>query len=92
MLEVITMRELKRGLTANRLSDKLPCKLVSDSQTICVLLPIATYNQLVRQFKLPFYNPAIHKAGDKVLVKKGKRLVETIVPELDAGGNLMPDY
>ena len=36
---------------------------------------------------VPYYNPkAKYKAGDKVLVAKGKRLVEVIVPELDGDG------
>ena len=42
---------------------------------------------------LPLYNPAIHKSGDKVLVKPlyGKKLVETVIPLLDADGNPMPE-
>ena len=39
---------------------------------------------------LQLYNPAIHKAGDRVLMQKGKRLVEAIVPELDADGRPIP--
>lgn len=38
------------------------------------------------------YNPLNHRPGDKVLVKRGKRLIETVIPELDADGNPMPDY
>ena len=37
----------------------------------------------------PIYNPVIHKAGDWVLVFGGKHLVEVIVPELDADGNVI---
>ncbi len=40
---------------------------------------------------LPIYNPAIHKPGDKVLVKRGNRFIPTIVPTLDADGHPMPD-
>jgi len=36
---------------------------------------------------LPIYNPAIHKAGDRVLIQQGKRLIPTIVPEIDADGH-----
>lgn len=39
---------------------------------------------------IPLYNPAIHKAGDRVLVRKGKKLVEAIVPEIDADGQVIP--
>ena len=39
---------------------------------------------------LPLYNPAVHKAGDKVLIRQGKRLVEMVVPEMDVDGNLIP--
>lgn len=42
---------------------------------------------------LPLYNPSIHKPGDRVLMKPlyGKRLVETVIPMLDADGNPMPE-
>ena len=36
--------------------------------------------------KVPLYNPMIHRAGDRVMVQKGKRLIETVIPELDADG------
>ena len=41
----------------------------------------------VVQPSIPLYNPAIHKPGDSVLVQQGKRLVETVIPELDGDGN-----
>lgn len=41
---------------------------------------------------IPIYNKDIHKAGDKVLIKQGKVLVEAIVPEIDAEGNKVPEY
>ena len=41
---------------------------------------------------VPLYNPILHRAGDRVLVQQGKRLVETVIPELDAGGSPMPEY
>ena len=34
----------------------------------------------------PLYNPSIHKVGDKVLIRHRGRLVETVIPELDADG------
>ncbi len=43
---------------------------------------------------IPLYNPSIHRAGDRVLIKPtyGKKLVEVVIPELDAGGNPIPGY
>lgn len=38
---------------------------------------------------LPLYNPQLHKAGERVLVKKGGRLIEAIVPEIDADEQVM---
>lgn len=36
---------------------------------------------------IPLYDRAIHKTGDKVLMRHGRRLIETVVPELDLDGN-----
>lgn len=41
---------------------------------------------------LPIYNPEFHSPGDKVLVRRGKKLVAYTVPELDAGGQAIPRY
>lgn len=41
---------------------------------------------------IPIYNPAIHGAGDRVLILRGRRYIPTIVPELDAGGQPIPAY
>ena len=38
----------------------------------------------------PLYNPAVHKVGDKVLMRQGKRLVLAVVPELDGDGHEVP--
>ena len=40
--------------------------------------------------RIPLYNSAVHKAGDRVLVRHGKQLVETIVPDLDGDGHTIP--
>ena len=40
-----------------------------------------------RTMDLPVYNSAIHKVGDKVRVKRGKRWTAIVVPSLDADGN-----
>jgi len=42
--------------------------------------------------KLPLYNPILHRAGDRVLVQQGKKFMEVVIPELDAGGSPMPEY
>ena len=42
--------------------------------------------------KIPLYNPSIHRIGDTVKVLKGKCEVITIIPALDADGNLIPEY
>jgi len=41
---------------------------------------------------LPLYNPAIHKVGEVVLVQRGKRLIQTTIPLLDADGQPVPDF
>jgi len=41
---------------------------------------------------IPIYDPTIHKRGDTVLIRKGKKLVQIIVPEIDAEGNIIPDH
>lgn len=44
------------------------------------------------QTSTPIYNPAIHKPGDRVLVRPphSKKLIEIVIPELDADGHPMP--
>lgn len=43
--------------------------------------------EIKRDRPVIMYNPLIHKAGDLVLVRKGGKLVEVIVPETDSEGN-----
>ncbi len=38
---------------------------------------------------LQIYNPLVHKVGDRVLMRQGKKLVQAIVPTLDADGRVM---
>lgn len=40
----------------------------------------------------PLYNPAVHRPGDRVLVRQGRSLIETIVAEVDADGNAVPKW
>ncbi len=48
---------------------------------------ISVTDKVVEEVKpIPLYNPQIHRAGDRVMVQKGKRLIETVIPELDADG------
>ena len=39
---------------------------------------------------IPIYNQSIHKAGDRVLVWQGKKLVEVVVPEINGDGHPIP--
>ena len=43
---------------------------------------------------LPLYNTALHGPGDRVMVKSpyGNKLVKIVIPELDAGGQPVPNY
>lgn len=38
------------------------------------------------QPNIPLYNPMKHGVGDRVLVQRGKHLVDIVIPELDADG------
>ena len=42
----------------------------------------------------PLYNPIIHRAGDRVLIKPphSKQLIETVIPTIDADGNVIPEF
>ena len=39
---------------------------------------------------IPLYNASIHKPGDRVRMYQGNRLIELVIPELDADGNPIP--
>lgn len=43
--------------------------------------------------KIPLYNPSVHKPGDRVMIRNPhtRKLVEAVIPEIDADGNAMPD-
>lgn len=45
------MRVLKREITADTLSDRLPLKITNYGESIAVVLSVEQYNQLVRQIK-----------------------------------------
>ena len=57
---------------------------------------IAQLRQLIKPVEaekkalVPLYNASIHRAGDRVRVFDGNRLVEMVVPELDADGQPVP--
>jgi len=45
------------------------------------------------QPNLPIYRAGErYEAGQHILVQRGKKLVETVVPELDADGHPVPDF
>ena len=77
----------RRGLTGSNkgLTDKLKAVgLALDGNKI------SRENKPLAPATISLYNPAIHKVGDKVLVQQGNRFIETIVPDLDADGHLVP--
>ena len=86
----------RRGLGKLNLADA-PAKAVHPTPNIhatevylCAWCKSKGYHICPHSRVLQLYNPAIHKAGDRVLMQKGKRLVEAIVPELDADGRPIP--
>lgn len=46
----------------------------------------------VVQPSLHRYNPAIHKPGDRVLIQRGKKWLPYMVPEVDGGGQTVPEW
>ncbi len=38
----------------------------------------------------PIFDPYVHKPGDRV--QRGKRLIETVIPTLDADGQPIPEF
>lgn len=45
------------------------------------------------QSNIPVYNPYEHyEPGNKVLIRRGKRMIETVIPEIDAEGYAIPNY
>ena len=95
-MDTISYRELQRA-PVDKLLSMLPLGITVDSQGKAIILSIEgyralldKYRQLDSQAKIPLYNPALHRPGSRVLVEKGKRLVVTIVPEIDAEGYPIP--
>ncbi len=79
----VSYRELMR-MGASKLRELLS----EDSLTVSVdgVIEFDVRKHVDSQAKIPIYNPAIHKAGDRVLVLKGKEYVKMVVPDLDADG------
>ena len=96
-MEKITYRQLQR-LSSQELVERLPVGITVDSQGIAIILSVEGYQKLLERYKqndsqsIPLYNPQKrYNAGEKVLVQKGKRLVEVTVPELDGNGHPIYD-
>lgn len=76
----------------------LPASVTRDSQATMVILTTEDYNKLVQMASsrqdsqattsLPpvFINTKIHPPGTLVRMRQGKRMIEVIVPEVDADG------
>ena len=54
-----------------------------------VVKPMSNLNTMQNDY-IPWYNPAIHRAGDRVKVQSGRGYVITTIPELDADGHPVP--
>ena len=65
--------------------DPVPCLTQELQKEIAFSVDVKTH-ELDPVQPIPLYNPQIHRAGDRVMVQKGKRLIETVIPELDADG------
>jgi len=67
--------------------------LVIEGNKIIGVQPKSNLNTEER-VNIPIYNPAIHRPGDRVRIKSqySKRLIEIVIPEMDAGGCPMPEY
>ena len=46
---------------------------------------------VVQPKAVPLYNPMKHRAGDRVMIQRGNRLIETVIPDLDGDGNPIYD-
>jgi len=93
----ISIKQFQRNLCSEL--KELPLALTSDGQVVVTILSVKQYNQLVKGYKdnsvdssynLKLYQPGDrYQPGERVLVKRGRQLVEVIVPELDAEGSPM---
>jgi len=101
-MDKIRFRDLQRWCFGD-IEKALPIAVTHDSQSKLVVLGIEDYNRLVSGYEkgwvtrhdsqsLPIYDKEIHKAGDRVLVRMGKRLVPQTVPPIDSDGNLLWEY
>ena len=93
----VSIRQLRDNLSKEL--KELPIAIASDGQIVATILSIEGYQHLLKGYrgtntdsshKLSLYNPLINKAGDRVLVRQGKNIIETIIPELDGDGNRIP--
>lgn len=93
----VSIKQFQRTLCSEL--KELPLALTSDGQVVVTILSVTQYNQLVKGYKdnntdsshkLKLYQPGVkYQPSERVLVKRGKRLIETTVPELDAEGQPM---
>ena len=52
--------------------------------------PIIVSSSVQPNDDIPWYNPTVHRSGDKVKVQSGRGYVVTTIPELDADGHPVP--
>ena len=94
----VSIRQLRDNLSKEL--KNLPLCVASDGQIVATILSAEGYKHLLAGYtknttnsshKLELYNPLKkYNTGDRVLVKKGRALVEVVVPELDADGRAIP--
>ncbi len=101
-------RKRKRALYPNVIPNEAKSTVIPNETVIPKQAKLAKLRQLIAnvkseqvaqtepmQSKLPIcneYNFRQFKPGDRVMVRRGKRLMETTIPELDADGHPVPAW
>ena len=75
------LREAGLNLEGNRILDAVQSKSRPVKEESNTNLPVCN------EYNFKQFNP-----GDRVRVKRGKGYIETVIPELDASGQAIPDY
>ena len=83
---IVNGQAKKRGISINAFIKK---KVEEYSEHTSSSVHSVTGGDVSSVHKLLLYNRSIHKTGDRVLVQKGKRLIEVVVPETDIDGNVI---
>ena len=79
---VATLAERAKGIS---IGEYIRNKIINS----CSVNATTSVNTTDIPIAAPWYNPAIHRAGDTVRVKQGNRVSTVVIPELDADGGMM---